>query len=110
MACIVNSERADISTLEGSLMMIPVSAGKNEISLSFCPSGMKAGGAISMISLLLLMILFFHSDRPSSYGESVAFHLLQAGFIAFILILYLIPVSCQLIHWGLKILEVLLRR
>ena len=108
--CIVNSQRAEISTLEGSLMMIPVSAGKNEISLSFCPSGMKAGGAISMISLLLLMILFFHSDRLSSYGASAAFQLLQAGFIAYILILYLIPVSYQLIHWGLKILELLLRR
>lgn len=108
--CEVNGKKAEISTLEETLMMIPVSAGENEIQLSFGPSGMKAGGVISMISLLLLMILFFRSDRLSRIGESAAFHLLQVGFIAYILILYFIPVGYQLIHWGLKVLELLIRR
>ncbi len=109
-SCTVNGKKAELSTLEGTLMMIPVSAGENEIQLSFCPLGMKVGGIISIGSLILLLVLFFRSDRLGSFGEKGSFRLLQIGFTVYLLILYLIPVGYQLIHWGLKVLELLTGR
>lgn len=52
--CTVNGEERTISRLAGNLMLVPLDAGTNEITLCYVPRGMKKGAAVTGYTLMLL--------------------------------------------------------
>lgn len=52
--CTVNGEERTISRLAGNLMLVPLDAGTNEITLCYVPRGRKKGAAVTGIALMLL--------------------------------------------------------
>lgn len=99
--CVVNGKDTAISLLAGNLMLIPLDAGTNEITLCYVPRGITKGMAVTCIALAALAVwgiltgLFKKAGildklyTGVSYAAMAVFAIVYAGFMV---IVYAIPV------------------
>lgn len=59
----VNGEAVEIAPFDSSLMLVPIQAGENHISMTFKPVGMVAGILTSLAALILLVGLAYMEKR-----------------------------------------------
>lgn len=99
--CTVNGEERAISRLAGNLMLVPLDAGTNEITLCYVPRGMKKGAAVTGMALMLLAGWGFLSRllRRKSVLDKIyaglgcaAADIFAVVYAGFLLVVYVIPV------------------
>ena len=59
----VNGTSASLGTLWDGLILVPVTAGENQISMTFIPEKQKAGQMISVVSIALLLLVIWRSKN-----------------------------------------------
>lgn len=88
----VNGKRVEPAAAAGMFTAVPVEAGINEINLTFFPVGMKAGIAVSLVTLLAVLGIAWKQPAVPEIlckALSAVFLLL---FVLALLLIYLIPV------------------
>lgn len=55
----IDGEKAEVKSIKDAFMCIPVTAGKHEIKLSYCPPGFVSGVIISAASIIIFAALWF---------------------------------------------------
>ena len=90
----LNGNKTEIIHVGGLFTAVPLESGKNEITVSFFPSGMKTGIVISALGLLILAI-FIIVGRKSDILDCEYLWLNNLYIVAFavvVLIMYVVPV------------------
>lgn len=59
----VDGEKVDTTAFCDALLAVPVTSGTHQVTLSYCPTGFVPGICISIVSALLLLLLFLYSRR-----------------------------------------------
>ena len=92
--CVVNGKDTAISRLAGNLMLIPLDAGTNEITLTYVPKGMTKGVAVTCIALAALAVweiltgllkkacILDKLYTGVSYAAMAVFAIVYAGFMS----------------------------
>ncbi|WP_026835330.1 YfhO family protein [Eubacterium xylanophilum] len=103
--CTVNGKKVDVKSIDG-MISIPVTDNNGEVRLDFSSPGRGVGAVLSIIALIivtLFTILFRKKMIPEDKTEKImnalgliAFVVLVAAFVAFIIIMYVIPGWCDL--------------
>ena len=99
----VNGRRVKSASYAGLFTLIPLEDGFNEVSMSFVPPGMRAGIAVTVITLALtaayIIIMRINREslealvqRPENIIEPVLVKLYAGVFAAVVLFMYVIPV------------------
>lgn len=96
--CSVNGQKTDIEELADFLMLVPLQAGKNEISLSYAPPGLFPGIWISAAGMIMLIIICKYRGKK----EYPAFHraifiMDEAVFAVLMFVFYAAPFVCSFI-------------
>jgi uncharacterized membrane protein YfhO len=99
-SCSVNGRKATIEPVANSFIGVRLKNGENRVQLTFIPSGMNAGGLISLITLLMLISGFFIQKKTKL---KIPENLLTFVEIAFCLIwgvavmmVYIVPIGYTL--------------
>lgn len=97
-SCKVNGEEKEIGIAMSSFMAIELQDGENVIEMTYLPYGMKLGAIITVITILLVAVIYIiEKKKPFSQESSNLFlkvfeKIYYAGMLSATAIVYLIPV------------------
>ncbi len=109
----VNGEKQDVIDIAGVFTGVPISDGVNEITLTFMPRGLVFGAVITIITALIMCLLYLYEIRRKETAELfiklsenpvgvTVYYLYMAGFAAFTAVFYIIPICWFAVHQVLK--------
>lgn len=91
--CTVNGQKTEIGELADFFIVIPLQAGRNEITLSFAPTGFFLGIWITVAGIILLLIVcLYRGEKDWAAVNQVLLVLDEVAFVILMLIFYVIPV------------------
>ena len=95
----VNGASVSLTTLWDSLILVPVTAGQNQISMKFIPEKQKAGLLISIVSIALLLLAIWRSKSPqaSALIGRTAEILVWAAVVIVLFFVYVFPICYTVI-------------
>lgn len=98
--CIVNGKKTELGgIINDSIMVIPLDEGNNIIELYYFPQGLFLGIIIGVFTLILLITRIFIKNNLYKFAlrnkaETICLFVMKVIFIAFIVLLYLLPLIC----------------
>lgn len=105
--CTVNGGKTELASVYRALMLVPLVPGENEIVLEYCPRGMTKGLEITLAAAVILLLWVGlsvlekkRSQRWIDWLYDKMGYVAAAGFfgvfVAFLIVVYLIPVGYTL--------------
>lgn len=97
MRIVVNQKTVEPKIVLDCFLEIPLEQGTNEIELTLIPQGVKAGGFLSIATVVICLTAIFLRCRKKGRAEALwnkaAYPLLNAAFYSVLLLIYLAPIA-----------------
>jgi uncharacterized membrane protein YfhO len=90
----VNGKKVNIVNAMGAFIAVPLETGENEIDLFFLPYGMKLGGLVTILTLIIVLVVYFYFKKHPIANDKdnkllrIIDKLFTVGIIVVIVVIY----------------------